>query len=187
LKFIFLDRDGVINEDRQDYVKRWDEFQFIPGSLEALEQLTVAGYEIIVITNQSVIHRNMVSQEGLQEIHRNMMTTAAKHGGRIEAVFYCPHVPADRCDCRKPAPGLIRQAQEQYGMVLSETCMIGDSFKDMLCAQRAGCGKSILVRTGYGVETESLCREKGLTPDYIADDLKAAVHWLLRNNPGARA
>jgi D-glycero-D-manno-heptose 1,7-bisphosphate phosphatase len=184
LKVIFVDRDGVINQDRPDYVKSWTEFQFIPGSLEALKRLTVEGYRIIVITNQSVINRHMVSQQELQEIHSNMVRAAAAHGGDIEAVFYCPHVPDDRCSCRKPAQGLIRQAQEKYQIDLSETSMIGDSLKDMQCARKAGCENVILVRTGHGVKTEGLCREKGITPDFVADDLKSAVEWLL--NSGSR-
>lgn len=179
LKFIFVDRDGVINEDRADYVKRWAEFQFIAGSLDALQRLTDSGYRIIVITNQSVINRNMVSKKELQEIHSNMAKAIAAHGGHVEAIFFCPHGPDDGCDCRKPAPGLIRQAQAKYDMNLAQTCMIGDSLKDILCARRAGCGKAILVRTGYGTETERQCMKKGVSPDYVADDLNEAVDWLL--------
>jgi D-glycero-D-manno-heptose 1,7-bisphosphate phosphatase len=183
LKYIFIDRDGVINEDRADYVKAWNEFQFIPGSLNALRRLTDSGYRIIVITNQSVINRNMVSPKDLEEIHNNMAKAIADHGGRVESIFFCPHTPDDGCDCRKPAPGLLRQAQAKYHMDLAHTCMIGDSFKDILCARKAGCGKAILVRTGYGKETEQQCLQKGLSPDHIADDLNKAVEWLLDESP----
>ena len=179
MKVIFLDRDGVINRNRPDYVKRWPEFEFLPRSLEALQLLAVHGYQVIVITNQSAINREMTTEEAVQEIHKNMTETVLSHGGAIEAVYYCPHVPEDSCRCRKPEPGLIYQAQADYGLELSEACMVGDSLKDVACARRAGCGKVILVRTGHGEEAEGLCQEGGIGPDHVAEDLMAAVRWLL--------
>jgi len=179
LKVIFLDRDGVINKNRSDYVKRWSEFEFLPGSLEAMKRLALHGYHVVVITNQSVINRKMTTKETLQKIHENMTAAVASHGGHIEAVYYCPHVPEDGCSCRKPEPGLIYQAQVDYELDLSETCMVGDSLKDVACARRAGCGKVILVRTGHGREAEGLCQKAGITPDHVADDLIAGVAWLL--------
>jgi D-glycero-D-manno-heptose 1,7-bisphosphate phosphatase len=179
LKLIFLDRDGVINKNRPDYVKRWSEFEFLPRSLEAMKLLALHGYHVVVITNQSVINRKMTTEETLQKIHENMTAAVASHGGNIEAVYYCPHVPEDGCRCRKPEPGLIYRAQADYGLDLSETCVVGDSLKDVACARRAGCGKVILVRTGHGAEAEGLCREAGIAPDHVADDLMAAVEWLL--------
>ena len=172
----------MINKDRSDYVKRWPEFQFIPGSLDALQRLNESGYRVIIVTNQSVINRNMVSLKTLQDIHHNMAQAIADRGGHVEDIFFCPHVPEDGCDCRKPAPGLIRQAQTKYDIDMAQTCMIGDSLKDILCAQSAGCGKVILVRTGYGMETEEQCMQKGLSLDYVADDLNEAVRWLLEDN-----
>jgi D-glycero-D-manno-heptose 1,7-bisphosphate phosphatase len=183
LKIIFMDRDGVINEDRPDYVKKWSEFEFLPGSLDALKLLTLNGYHIILITNQSVINRRIVTAAGLQEIHKKMTGAVVDHGGNIEAIYYCPHLPEDGCNCRKPEPGLICRAQADYGLDLSETCMIGDSLKDIRCARRAGCGRVILVRTGHGKEAERLCRDAGIEADYVADDLMAAVEWLLMDLP----
>jgi D-glycero-D-manno-heptose 1,7-bisphosphate phosphatase len=179
LKIIFLDRDGVINKNRSDYVKNWSEFDFLPGSLEALKLLTLNDYHIILISNQSVINRRMVTTDGLEEIHQKMTAVVSDHGGSIEAIYYCPHVPEDYCDCRKPEPGLIFRAQKDYGVDLSKTSMIGDSFKDISCARRAGCRKAILVRTGHGKEAESLCRDAGIKADHVADDLMSAVKWLL--------
>ena len=158
MKVIFLDRDGVINRNRPDYVKRWPEFEFLPRSLEALQLLAVHGYQVIVITNQSAINREMTTEEAVQEIHKNMTETVLSHGGAIEAVYYCPHVPEDSCRCRKPEPGLIYQAQADYGLELSDACM---------------------VRTGHGQEAEGLCQEGGIGPDHVAEDLMAAVQWLL--------
>jgi D-glycero-D-manno-heptose 1,7-bisphosphate phosphatase len=179
MKAVFLDRDGVINEDRLDYVKGWGEFAFLPGSLDALRLLTQQGYQIIVITNQSIIGRNMVSEPELRHIHNKMVEAVAAHGGKIDAILYCPHSPKDGCACRKPQPGLIYQARDTYALDLSQTCMIGDSLKDIQCARAAGCGKAILVRTGYGRETEQICPEHDIRPDHVAPDLLAAVRWLL--------
>ena len=178
-----MDRDGVINKDRPDYVKKWSEFEFLPGSLDALKLLTLNGYHIILITNQSAINRRIVTAAGLQEIHKKMTGAVVDHGGSIEAIYYCPHIPEDACICRKPEPGLIYRAQADYGLNLSKTCMIGDSLKDIRCARRAGCGRVILVRTGHGKEAERLCRDAGIEADHVADDLMAAVKWLLVNLP----
>ena len=177
-----MDRDGVINKDRPDYVKAWSEFELLPGSLDALRLLTTSGYQIIVITNQSAIGRKMVTETELEEIHEKMTEAVAAQGGNIEAVYCCPHTPDDGCKCRKPEPGLILRAQADYGLDLSETCMVGDSLKDIQCGRRAGCGKVILVRTGCGQETERLCQEAATVPDYVADDLMDAVQWLLEQD-----
>ncbi len=187
MKVIFLDRDGVINKNRPDYVKRWSEFEFLPKSLEALQLLASHGYHVIVITNQSVINRKMTTKEALQKIHKNMAEAVRSHGGAIEAVYDCPHAPEDGCSCRKPEPGLIYQAQADYGLQLSETCMVGDSLKDIQCARRAGCGKVILVRTGHGQEAQVLCQEGDMAPDHVADDLMAAVRWLLGERSESQA
>lgn len=176
-----MDRDGVINKDHPNYVKSWSEFEFLPGSLDALKLLTLNGYRIILITNQSVINRRMVTEAGLKEIHNKMTAAVVDHGGSIEAVYYCPHLPEDGCNCRKPEPGLIYSARADYGLDLSKTCMIGDSLKDLRCARQAGCGRVILVRTGRGKGTERLCQETGIKTDHVADDLMAAVKWLLEN------
>jgi D-glycero-D-manno-heptose 1,7-bisphosphate phosphatase len=179
LKVVFMDRDGVINKDRSDYVKNWSEFEFLPRSLDALKLLNLNDYHIILLTNQSAVNRRMVTEAGLLEIHKKMNAAVADHGGSIEAIYYCPHTPADGCACRKPEPGLIYRARADYGLDLSKTCMIGDSLKDIWCARRAGCGRVILVRTGHGKEAERLCRDAGTEADHVADDLMAAVKWLL--------
>jgi D-glycero-D-manno-heptose 1,7-bisphosphate phosphatase len=177
-----MDRDGVINRDRSDYVKSWSEFEFLPGSLDALRLLTRNDYEIILITNQSVINRKMVTEEELQEIHTKLHNAVVDHAARIKAIYYCPHVPEDGCSCRKPEPGLIHRAQADYGLDLSRACMIGDSLNDIECARRAGVGQVILVRTGHGREAESLCRLSDIKADQVVDDLLAAVEWLLRES-----
>jgi D-glycero-D-manno-heptose 1,7-bisphosphate phosphatase len=178
-KVIFLDRDGVINRDSPEYIKRWEEFQFLPGSLEALRLLTEAGYHLILITNQSIINRGWITPEELARTHRLLRESVAAAGGRIFDIFYCPHRPDEECFCRKPKPGLILQAQAKYGLDLRQTIMIGDSGRDIRCARAAGCGATLLVRTGYKSDVEQRLAAEGVKPDAVADDLLAAARLIL--------
>jgi D-glycero-D-manno-heptose 1,7-bisphosphate phosphatase len=178
-KVVFLDRDGVINRDSSDYIKTWEEFEFLPGSLEALAELARNGFNVIVITNQSIIGRGMADLETLFRIHRRMSETITAHGGRIHDLFFCPHLPGDGCDCRKPAPGLIFRARDIHDIELSRAVMVGDSAKDIECARNAGCSAGILVKTGNGLSAFRTLSDKGVPPDYQAADLKDAVRWIL--------
>jgi len=190
-KVVFLDRDGVINRDSADYIKHWSEFEFLPKSLDALKQLKQNGFTAIVITNQSVINRKMVSREGLDHIHTLMKTSIRSSGGEITDIFFCPHTPDERCDCRKPKPGLIYQAEKKYRIDLATAVMIGDSAKDIECARNAGCRCALLVKTGNGIQAEKILKEKAIHPDHVAQDLFNAVHWIIThynspNSPGHR-
>ena len=178
-KVAFLDRDGVINRDSADYIKHWSEFEFLPKSLEALKQLKQNGFTTIVITNQSVIHRKMVSREGLDHIHTRMKASIQSSGGEITDIFFCPHTPEDRCDCRKPKPGLIYQAKKRYRIDLANAVMVGDTAKDIECARNAGCRYALLVKTGNGIQAEKILKEKAIHPDHVAQDLFNAVHWII--------
>lgn len=181
-KVVFLDRDGVINRDSPDYIKSWSEFEFLPGSLEAIKLLTLNGFTTIVITNQSVINRKMVSGNVLDDIHTRMKQAVTSNGGQIKDIFFCPHVPEDRCQCRKPSPGLIFRAKQKYRIDIATSVMVGDSAKDIECARNAGCGYAVLVKTGNGSEAEKILKEKGIFPDFIARDLLEAVGWILTHN-----
>ena len=176
---IFLDRDGVINQDSPDYIKSWSEFHFISSSVHAIRDLTKGGFTIIVITNQSAIARKLLSPKELEQIHSKMKNIIESKGGKICDIFICSHLPSDGCACRKPSPGLIYQAQSKYGIDIQASVMIGDSVRDIHCALNAGCGRSILVRTGKGKDTEHILAEAGLYTDYVANDLYAAAQWLL--------
>ena len=181
-RVVFLDRDGVINEDSPDYIKNWKEFHFLPGSLEALEKFRTHDFTSIVITNQSMIGREISGLDDLEEIHRNMNDAVKLHGGLIRDFFFCPHRPDENCDCRKPKPGLILQAQKKYDIDLTTACMVGDSAKDIECALNAGLRHAVLVRTGNGKQAEFTLKEKNIIPDYVADDLADAVDWILASN-----
>jgi len=178
-KYIFLDRDGVINRDSAAYIKTWAEFEFLPGSLAALEKLTRAGYRIIVITNQSIIGRKWVSRDTLEDIFTRMRMEIETNGGRIHDIFFCPHTPEDGCGCRKPATGLIEKAARVHGIDIPATTMVGDSAKDILCARRAGCKAAVLVKTGNYTAARDILKQENATPDFVATDLHAAVDWLL--------
>jgi D-glycero-D-manno-heptose 1,7-bisphosphate phosphatase len=182
---VFLDRDGVINRDSPDYIKSWSEFEFLPGSLEALKHLTMNGFVVMVISNQSVIHRKMISLKALEHIHDMMKQTVLSSGGEIRDIFFCPHVPEDQCDCRKPNIGLILKAEEKHRIDLKASIMVGDSAKDIECARNAGCGTVILVKTGNGALAEKQLKEKMIRPDAIVQDLLAAAHWIISRNPPA--
>ncbi|MBW1987986.1 MAG: HAD family hydrolase, partial [Deltaproteobacteria bacterium] len=127
MRVVFLDRDGVVNEDREDYVKSWDEFVLIEGSLEALALLNRAGWEIILVTNQSGVGRGLYPEETVHDVHARLARRAETAGARIKDIFYCPHAPGDNCDCRKPEPGMFHAAQKAHGLDLSRCIMIGDS------------------------------------------------------------
>ena len=185
-KVVFLDRDGVINQDSPDYIKSWEEFHFIPGSLRAIKILTDAGYSCIVISNQSAINRKMITRSCLKNIHSQMKSIISAHGGQILDIFFCPHIPEDECRCRKPKPGLIFQAVETHELLLPDTIMIGDSVKDIESARTAGCGLAILVRTGNIAMAEKQLKQKGLFPDHVADDLFAAARWIVSGNRSSK-
>jgi D-glycero-D-manno-heptose 1,7-bisphosphate phosphatase len=177
---IFLDRDGVINQDSPDYIKSWSEFDFISRSVDAVRDLTRGGFTIIIITNQSAIPRKLISPQELEHIHSKMKDVIESKGGKIDDIFICPHLPSDECACRKPLPGLIYQAQSKYDIDLAASVMIGDSGRDIQCGFNAGCGQTILVRTGNGKDAEHILTEAGLSTDYVAKDLYDAAQWLLR-------
>ncbi|MBW2639073.1 MAG: D-glycero-beta-D-manno-heptose 1,7-bisphosphate 7-phosphatase [Deltaproteobacteria bacterium] len=174
-KVVFLDRDGVINRDSPDYIKSWSEFEFLPGSLEAIRLLTLNEFAVIVITNQSVINRKMVSGKGLDDLHTLIKKAVTSNGGQIKDIFYCPHVPEDRCSCRKPNPGLIFKAKEKYRIHIATSVMVGDSAKDIECARNAGCGHAVLVKTGNGEEAEKILKGLCGTASDAVDAVKLEI------------
>jgi len=171
-----MDRDGVINYDSDDYIKSPEEFVPIPGSLEAITRLSQAGYKVVVATNQSGIAREYFSIETLGRIHEKLYRELAEVGGNIEAIFFCPHGPADNCECRKPKAGLFHQIARRMHTELSGVPAIGDSLRDVQAAQAVGAAP-ILVLTGKGKQTAE--QEKDLQGVPVYADLAAAVDALL--------
>lgn len=152
MKLIILDRDGVINHDSDSYIKSPEEWIPLPGSLEAIARLNRAGYTVTVASNQSGISRGYFDLKALAAMHRKMDDMLALLGGRVEAVFFCPHGPRDKCLCRKPLPGLLQDIGQRFSMPLKEVFFIGDTISDMRCAKSAGA-RSVLVKTGKGERT----------------------------------
>jgi D-glycero-D-manno-heptose 1,7-bisphosphate phosphatase len=154
VKLIILDRDGTINEDRDDFVKTPDEWVPLPGALEAIARLNHAGWHTVVATNQSGLGRGTFDMSTLNAMHTKMNQLLAKQGGRIDAVFFCPHAPEDACNCRKPLPGLFEQIGERFGVDLADVPVVGDSLRDLQAGVAVGC-QPHLVRTGKGAALDA--------------------------------
>lgn len=177
-KVVVLDRDGVINEDSDDYIKSADEWRPIPGACEAIGAFTRAGYRVAVATNQSGLGRGYFDEAALQAMHDKMRALVAEQGGRIDAIAWCPHLPHADCDCRKPRIGLLDQLEGQLGQSLKDAWFVGDSEKDLDCALAKGC-RPALVLTGKGGDTYlKLSREK-LDLVQVFDDLLDASRFIL--------
>lgn len=177
-RIVFLDRDGVINEDSSSYIKSPDEFHFISKSPEAIALLCDHGFEVILITNQSAVGRKMITAQTLSAIFDKLKIGVAAAGGKIKDIFCCPHTPDAGCACRKPKPGLIYQAQKKYGIDPAATVMVGDSAKDIECGKNAGCGSTVLVATGNGPSAQIALADRGMAPDHYAKDLYGAAQWI---------
>jgi D-glycero-D-manno-heptose 1,7-bisphosphate phosphatase len=177
MKLVILDRDGVINHDSPSHIKSPEEWKPIPGSLEAIALLTQAGYQVVVATNQSGVGRRLFEMATLNAIHDKMHRAVGLAGGRIDAVFYCPHAQEANCNCRKPKPGMLQEIGRRFGTKLKDVPCIGDSLRD-LAAAAAVEAQPILVLTGKGAQTR---REAGLPPDTrVYPDLAEAVKSLLK-------
>jgi D-glycero-D-manno-heptose 1,7-bisphosphate phosphatase len=147
---IFLDRDGVIIENRTSYVRSWEDVCFYPQALEALCKVRNSPYKIFIVTNQSAVGRGIISLEEANTINQMVVNYVEGAGGRIDDVFMCPHAPIENCGCRKPLPGLFKIAEEKYSLNLNESVMVGDALSDIIAGQSAGILTNMLVRTGRG-------------------------------------
>lgn len=179
MKLVILDRDGTINADSDEYIKSPDEWQPLPGALEAIARLNHAGWHVAVASNQSGLGRGLFDVAALNAIHAKMHKALGALGGRIDAVFYCPHSPDEGCQCRKPMPGLFEQIGERFGIDLKNTPVVGDTPRDLVAGVAVGCVPH-LVLTG---KAEPL-RGQPLPPDYPAhtvvhQDLAAFADWLV--------
>ncbi len=176
MKLIILDRDGVINYDSDQFIKNPDEWKPIPGSLEAIARLCQANYRVVVATNQSGVGRGLFDMATLNAIHDKMHRSVMHAGGRIDAIFFCPHAADSGCNCRKPKSGMIEEIAERYNMDLKGVPAIGDSLRDLEATARLGA-QPILVLTGKGAKTQA---KGGLPPGtLIYPDLAAAVATLV--------
>ncbi len=175
---IFLDRDGVIIENQEHYVRSWDDIIFFPSSLIALAKIRQSPVKIVIVTNQSAIGRGLISLSAAEQINQAIKRAIEESGGRIDAIFTCPHKPQDNCVCRKPRPGLLLQAAQELSIDLSKSIMIGDSLDDIRAGQTAGVLRAILLLTGRGRSQSLLSSARELEPFDIYPSLLEAVNAL---------
>ncbi|MBD3277637.1 MAG: D-glycero-beta-D-manno-heptose 1,7-bisphosphate 7-phosphatase [Candidatus Aegiribacteria sp.] len=180
---VFLDRDGVINENRDDYVKSLSEWVPIEGAMEAIAALSEAGHPVVVVTNQSAVARGYCGIEQVKAIHSKLMGMAEDTGGIISSVYYCPHHPNDGCRCRKPATGMILRARKELDLP-DGGYMVGDAASDMELGERAGL-KTVLVLTGRGEDQLEIMESGGdVLPWRVADDITEACRIILDDSSG---
>lgn len=171
-RFVLIDRDGTLNLEKH-YLSDPDQLELLPGAAEAVRRLNQAGLGVCVVTNQSGIARGYFDLDRLAQVHDRLLALLVAEGATIDGIYLCPHGPDDSCDCRKPLPGMIHQAVAVHGFDPAKAFMVGDKEVDVGLGKAVGA-TAILVRTGYGRDTEA----KGSKADIVVDDLLAAAHFI---------
>jgi len=172
---VFLDRDGVLIENRSDYIRDWSHVRIFPQALRALATLKAQSCKIIVVTNQSAVGRGLVSIDIVQEINNKLVKISDEMGGKIDKIYTCPHTPEDGCECRKPKPGLLLQAAQDLSIDLQRSWMIGDAWSDLLAGQAAGVQGVVLLKTGRGAEQLLQSQPENLADYFVFNDLSDAI------------
>ena len=180
---VFLDRDGVLNENRADYVRTWQQVVFLPGVLDAMQLLAASPYTIVVVTNQSAVGRGLLTAEALAAINQGIVQQVQQAGGRINAVYACPHAPDDGCSCRKPRPGMLLQAARDLAIDLERSYLVGDAVSDVEAGLAAGC-RPLMVLTGRGKKQTPFLAANGLENVPVMADLAEAVARILGQSAG---
>ena len=182
---IFLDRDGVLIENRSDYVRDWSQVKIIPEAIHALSLAPIKKYKVVIVTNQSAVGRGLILLKTAQEINQRLIHLIRDHGGQIDGVYMCPHKPEEDCSCRKPLPGLLLQAAKDLSLDLQRSWMIGDAWSDVLAGEAAGIRGTILLKTGRGIEQLLQARLEKVTDHLVFDNLPLALDAIfsIDNNP----
>ena len=192
MKLIILDRDGVINHDRADYVKSADEWLPIAGSIEAIARLHKAGFTVVVATNQAGLAKGKFDLDDLEAMHEKLTQLVEEQGAELGAIFYCPHHPDDKCKCRKPMPGMVDAIEAEFNISAEGFYFVGDSLRDVQAAITKGC-KPILVKTGNGEKTLAQLADVSLQTDapqisseqvQVFNNLAAAADFIIANDSG---
>ncbi|MCJ8169507.1 D-glycero-beta-D-manno-heptose 1,7-bisphosphate 7-phosphatase [Atopomonas sediminilitoris] len=179
MKLLILDRDGVINQDSDDYIKSLEEWLPLPGAIDAMAALSKAGWTIAVATNQSGLARGYFNQATLDAMHAELQRLVQAQGGRVDAIHFCPHGPEDDCTCRKPLPGMIEAIGRQFNADLTGVWLVGDSLRDLEAGLAVGC-QPVLVKTGKGLRSLAKPLPEGTL---VFDDLAAVAQQLLTGKP----
>ena len=177
---VFLDRDGVINEE-VNYLCRPEDFRLLPRAAAAIRLLRKHGWPVIVVTNQSGVARGYYTEADVGAIHERMCRDLARAKTRVDAIYVCPHQPDQDCDCRKPRTLLFQRAAADLDLDLAASHYVGDKLTDLLPGRTLG-GHTILVLTGYGQQQQGVARQQGFAPDYIAANLYSAACWIIRRS-----
>lgn len=180
MPLVIIDRDGVINYDSDDYIKSAEEWEAIPGSLQAIARLSQSGFTVVVATNQSGLARGLFELEDFEAMNAKLVEQLAGFGGEIAGIFYCPHHPDDDCNCRKPKPGLIDAIENELGLAAAGAFFVGDSLKDLQAADCKSC-QPILVKTGKGEATAAKLSKSMRDRIPVVADLSAAADYIIRN------
>ncbi|MEW6403550.1 MAG: HAD-IIIA family hydrolase [Chloroflexota bacterium] len=179
---IFLDRDGVLIENRSDYVREWSQVEILPDAIQALSASTIINYKFIIVTNQSAVGRGLISLKTATKINSQLVDFIHSQGGRIDGVYMCPHKPGDECSCRKPKPGLLLQAARDLSLDLTRSWMIGDAWSDVQAGHRAGVQQAVLLRTGRGAEQLLQTHPIDIGDYLVFDNLAFALNAILEND-----
>ena len=179
---VFLDRDGVINQrpPEGDYITRWEDFHILPGVAEGIALLNHAGFSVIVVTNQRCVAKGQLSEANLQQMHERMTDVLARAGANIDATFYCPHEIEPRCDCRKPAPGMLLSAARLHGIDLRTSWMIGDSDNDVEAGRNAGCKTARVVAVDVTSSERARISGAAIAAEIDASSLLDAIRQILK-------
>lgn len=182
---IFLDRDGVLIENRSNYIRDWSQVKIIPEAIRALSLPSIKKYKVVIVTNQSVVGRGLILLKTAQEINQRLIDLIHDHGGQIDGVYMCPHKPEDGCSCRKPLPGLLLQAAKDLSLDLQRSWMIGDAWSDVQAGEAAGMRGAILLKTGRGTEQLLQGRPEKVTGNLVFDNLPLAFETIfsIDNDP----
>jgi len=177
---IFLDRDGVIVENRSNYIRSWADIDIYPQALDALVRVSTLPYYIVIVTNQSAVGRGLITLSTAQAINQELVEEVERMGGRIDGVYMCPHAPWEGCECRKPKPGLFFQASRELSLDLTRSMMVGDALSDLYAAVAAGVPRTALVRTGRGADQERLPEVQNLQPLSVYPELGDALQAMVK-------
>ncbi len=177
---LFLDRDGVIIENRPNYVRTWSDVSIYPQAVRALKKIEASEYKIFMLTNQSAVGRGIISHSTAAKINKRLVIEIESAGGRVDGVFMCPHTPHENCPCRKPQPGMILEAAASSELDLSNSIMIGDALSDIIAGQTAGVGQNVLVYTGRGLAQSNLPLANKISPFLVYENLLDALSDLIR-------
>ncbi|NWG07470.1 MAG: HAD family hydrolase [Chloroflexi bacterium] len=175
LPAVFLDRDGVLIENRADYVRDWSQVVLLPEAITALSRFRNMDYKIVLVTNQSAVGRGLMSLNTAEEINHKLAKVVEEQGGRIDAIYMCPHAPEEQCECRKPRPGLFLQAARELSIDLRASWMIGDAWSDLLAGQEANLQGVIMLKTGRGANQLQQSRPENIGDFLVFDGLSEAL------------